>query len=195
MALPLEFLKQPEAKESGLSLIFVVFLFFTISWLAPESPWRSATIEPIKQFYLFWGLDQNWKLFSPEIRKINFHTEAILTFDDGNRLIVELPRMNRMNYADRFKLEKFRKWSVDSLPWPDYKEFWPDFARYLGRKYNCSDNQPQSLSLNLYYIEIPVLDLNKSQPLVPLTEMPAHTKMNTVFFYRYKPEDFKSGAP
>jgi len=188
------FIRKPQVKEGGLSLIFVVFLFFTISWLAPESTLRTNTIEPVKQFYLFWGLDQNWKLFSPEIRKINFHTEAILTFADGNRLIVEMPRMNRLNYWDRFRLEKFRKWSVDSLPWPDYKEFWPDFARYIGRKYNNNNNQPQSLSLNLYYIEIPTLDLNHPHPLVPVTEMPPHTKINTVFFYRYQPADFKIGA-
>ncbi len=179
-------ISKSDYKEIGLSFVVATYLFFTITWLCPDAPIKTLILEPVKQFWLFWGLEQNWKLFSPEIREINFHPEAILTYANGERMIVEMPRMNRLSYGERFRLEKFRKWSIDSLPWPDYKEFWPDFARYIGRKHYCANNKPASLSLNLYWIEIPK---PTAAGISEVAALPQHTKMSTVFFYKYKAED------
>jgi len=172
--------------EAALSVAITVYLFFTVTWLSPESPTRTRILEPIKQFWLFWGLDQNWRLFSPVIKDINFHTMAVMTFEDGYRMSWELPRMKRLNFVERFRDEKYRKWCVDSLPWPDYKEFWPDFARYAGRKFYNKDNKPVSISLQLFWIEIPKPD---DKSFVPVASLPEHTKMNTVLYYRYRSED------
>ncbi|CAN5213351.1 hypothetical protein BH11CYA1_BH11CYA1_35660 [soil metagenome] len=175
-----------KSKEIVLSVALATYIFFTITWLCPEAPLKTRILEPVKQFWLFWGLEQNWKLFSPTIREINFHSEAVLTYSNGERMIVEMPRMNRLSYGERFRLEKFRKWSIDSLPWPDYKEFWPDFARYIGKKHFLANNKPSSLALNLYWIEIPK---PVEGQIVPVAALPQHTKMSTVFFYKYKAED------
>jgi hypothetical protein len=175
--------------EAVMSALIVSYLFFTITWLSPESDLRTRVLEPVKQFWYFFGLDQNWRLFSPVIKDINFHTVAVLTFEDGYMLNWELPRMKRLDYLERFRDEKYRKWCVDSLPWPDYKEFWPDFARYAGRKFYNKANKPVSLSLQLYWIEIPPPPRQAGEKIVPVAELPEHTKMNTVFYYRYKPED------
>lgn len=174
-----------KVKETLLSFLILAYLFFTITWLSPESNLRTRILEPVKQFWLFWGFDQNWRLFSPEIRNINFHTSATLTMTNGERVVWELPRMKQMSLWQRFKDEKFRKWSIDSLPWPDYKEFWPDFARYVGRQYCTPENKPVDLTLNLYWIEIP----QPQAKLIPVKDLPEHTKYNTVFYYRFKPED------
>ena len=185
--------KPTEPGQIALSALIAVYLFFTISWLSPESEARTRIVEPIKQFWLFWGLDQNWRLFSPVIKNINFHTVAVITFEDGYRLNWELPRMKRLDYFQRFRDEKYRKWTIDSLPWPDYKPFWPDFARYVGRKFYNPVNKPVSLTLQLYWIEIPKPETkglgNIVAPIVPAGALPEHTKMNTVFFYRYQPGD------
>lgn len=173
------------SREILLSSTIALYLGVQIAWLMPESLARTAVISPIKQLWQFWGLDQNWRLFSPEIKNINFHTVAVITYADGMKLNWELPRMKRLNYWERFRDEKYRKWCVDSLPWPDYKEFWPDFARYAGRKFYKADNKPVSLSLVLYWIDIP----KPTDKIVPVAALPEHTKMNTVFYYRYKPED------
>jgi hypothetical protein len=205
--------------EAVLSSLIVVYLFFTVTWLSPESETRTRFLEPVKQFWLFWGLDQNWRLFSPVIKDINFHTMAVLTFEDGYRLSWELPRMKRLNYIERFRDEKYRKWCVDSLPWPDYKEFWPDFARYTGRKFYNKANKPVSLSLQLFWIEIPApgkgvpdkgtdakgTDDKRAGGKVAVGKqadgkaadgticaagaLPEHTKLDTVLYYRYRPED------
>lgn len=172
-------------REICLSVTIALYLSLQIAWLSPDCLLRTRIVEPVKQFWYFWGLDQSWRLFSPEIKNINFHTVAVLTFEDGMKLNWELPRMKRLNYWERFRDEKYRKWCVDSLPWPDYKEFWPDFARYVGRKYYQKDNKPVSLSLVLYWIEIP----KPEGEIVPVSKLPEHTRMNTVFFYRYNPGD------
>jgi hypothetical protein len=175
--------------EAIASTCIAIYLFFTIAWLSPEGELRTRLIEPVKNFWMFWGLDQNWRLFSPVIKDINFHTVAVITFEDGYRLSWELPRMKRLNYLERFRDEKYRKWCVDSLPWPDYKEFWPDFARYVGRKFYNKANKPVSVALQLYWIEIPKPDAKGNGEIVAAGALPEHTHMNTVFFYQYRPED------
>ncbi|MBK7745864.1 MAG: hypothetical protein IPP57_01825 [Candidatus Obscuribacter sp.] len=181
-----ETLGKTSRREALTSLLIALYLSCQIAWLSLDSPLRTRIVEPFTQFWLFWGLDQNWRLFSPEIKNINFHTVAVITFEDGSKLNWELPRMKRLNYWERFRDEKYRKWCVDSLPWPDYKEFWPDFARYAGRKYYQPNNKPVSLSLLLYWIEIP----KPEAKIVPVAKLPEHTKVNTVFYYRYKASDF-----
>ncbi|HMY04476.1 MAG TPA: hypothetical protein PKA48_14020 [Candidatus Obscuribacter sp.] len=171
--------------EVALSLAILTYLFYQITWLCEDSELKKRILEPVRQTWLFWGLDENWRLFSPVIKDINFHTLAVITFEDGTKKLWELPRMKRLNYIERFKDEKYRKWCVDSLPWPDYKEFYPDFARYVGRKFYNPANKPASLTLLLYWIEIP----DPKTKFTPVAALPEHSKMNTVFYYRYKPED------
>ncbi len=174
-------------RELFISLFICTYLFYLIAWLSPENETRKRIIEPINTAWLFFGLDQNWRLFSPEIKDINFHTLAILTFEDGSKKIWELPRMKRLDFWQRFKDEKFRKWSIDSLPWPDYKEFHPDFAVYVGKKFYNPSNKPVSLSLQLFWTDIP----DPEKHFTKVENLPEHTRMNNVFFYRFKEGDLQ----
>ncbi|MBX9696251.1 MAG: hypothetical protein K2Z81_27940, partial [Cyanobacteria bacterium] len=157
-------------------------------WLLPESEPKRRVVEPIKVLWLFFRLDQNWSLFSPVIRNINYHTVAVVTYRDGFKRIWELPRMERLNWIDKFRKEKFRKWSVDSLPWEDHKEFWPYFARYVGRELYNAENPPAEFSLCLFWAPIPA---PKETDMVMREKLPVHTKFTHVFTYKYQPEDFK----
>lgn len=95
--------------------------------------------------------------------------------------------MDKLNLLARFQREKFRKWSIDSLPWPRFKEYWIDFARYVGNQYYDPVNKPVSISLNLRWIEIP----NPSVKFLRQADLPPRTKFSTNFCYRYSNEDFK----
>lgn len=95
--------------------------------------------------------------------------------------------MEKLSYFDRFRLEKYRKWGIDSLPWTPFKEFWPDFARYVGRQLYDKRNKPVSLTMNLHWSEIPPPDKNP----VKQADVPDRTKFSTVFCYMFKDEDFK----
>jgi hypothetical protein len=155
--------------------------------VSPDSSLKKAITEPVDIYWQFLGFTQSWSLFSPLIRTINYHVAATITFENDAILLWQLPRMDRLDLYQRFRLEKFRKWDVDSLPWPDYKSFWPDFARCAGRLYYSPSNPPKQLSLILQWTAIPPA----SDHLTDRYELPRHDKTNTVFTYFFKPEDFK----
>lgn len=46
-----------KVKETLLSCLILAYLFFTITWLSPESNLRTRILEPVKQFWLFWGFE------------------------------------------------------------------------------------------------------------------------------------------
>jgi hypothetical protein len=174
-------------KEIALSCVIAFYLYQAIASISPDSSLKEAITDPVKNYWNFVGLTQNWALFSPIIRNINYHAATTITFENGEILLWQLPRMDRLDLYQRFRLEKFRKWDVDSLPWPDYKSFWPDFARCAGRLYYSPTNKPKQCSLFYEYTEIPPA----SDHLTDRYELPVHNKPVTVFTYFFKPEDFK----
>lgn len=174
--------------ELILSIVSIAYIFFALLWLSPDSGIKKAVLAPANLLLLYWRLDQNWALFSPTIRDINYHTVAIVTFEDGTKAVWEPPRMDKLSLWERFQKEKFRKLDIDSLPWPDYKKYWPDFARYVGRKLYNGRNKPLSLSLNNFWIEIP---RPTKDHCVSRDQLPSHSKLNNVFYYRYSAEELK----
>jgi hypothetical protein len=169
----------------------IIFLVVTAFWLtpdkAPSAVLKHAIVDPVNTFWLFWGLEQNWALFSPIIKDINYHTVGVITRQDGSNEIWEAPRMDKLDMLQRFRQEKYRKWSIDSLPWPDHKEFWPYIARYIGRQKYRADNPPVKFTLLLFWTKIP-------PPLTSFTsrsKLPPHTSCNNVFTYEYSAEDFR----
>jgi hypothetical protein len=174
-------------KEVALSCLVAFYMCEAIASVSPDSSLKTAITEPVDNYWSFWGFTQSWSLFSPLIRNINFHAASTITFENGQVLLWQLPRMDRLDLYQRWRLEKFRKWDVDALPWPDYKSFWPAFARYAGRLYYSPTNKPKQLSLFYEYIEIPP----PGEHLTDRYELPPHSKPVTVFTYFYKPEDFK----
>lgn len=179
-------------EEVFLSVVTLTFLFFTGFWLIPDKDQvgtlRKHVIEPVRSFILFWGLEQSWALFSPRIRDINYHTAGLVTFEDGSKYIWEPPRMDKLNLVERFRLEKFRKWGVDSLPWDTHKEYWPYLARFVGRQVYNKDNPPVQFSLMLFWAKIPP---PTKEEFVSKEKLPAHTLSNHIFTYNYSEEDFR----
>jgi len=184
---------QKPYKEIFLSLVTLAFIFFTTFWLIPEKdssfgPLKKQIIDPIRTFWLFWGLDQNWALFSPTIKEMNYHTVAFVSLKDGTNELWEVPRMDKLDLIERFRQEKFRKWGIDSLPWKDHKSYWPYIARYVGRKVYKKENPPVRFSLLLFWTKIP-----KPNPttFVKRNELPKHTSVNHLFTYQYAETDFQ----
>ncbi len=179
--------EKPTTFEFWVSLFVSVYFFYVLLWLTPDSVLKSKLFAPVYTPWLFCGLNQSWSLFSPTIRELNYYPSAIVTFEDGSKVLWEPPLMDRLNLLERFQREKFRKWSIDSLPWERFKDYWVDFARYVGRQYYNPVSKPVSISLNIRFIEIP----KPSERFLRQAEMPPRTKFSTNFCYRYKSEDFQ----
>ena len=174
-------------KEILLSICFAWYIAMSIIWLLPTSEPKTRIMNTAGIWWNYWGLNNNWSLFSPEIRGINLHVSAVLTFADGSKLLWQAPRMDKLGLLDRFYYEKFRKLIIDSLPWPNYQAFWFDAARYVGRKFYCAQNEPTWFSLQLNWVEIP----KPEGELVDRNALPEHTKIYTVYSYKYTREDFE----
>ena len=131
-------------------------------------------------------MDQNWRLFSPHLSEHNMHMTDVLTFEDGTKMAWDFPRMERLSQFNRFKDEKFRKWAVDCLPTDKYKEFYPDVARFLGRKFYNPENKPVALAMSMWWADIPPPSANKGPD-----DLPPQSKYCPRFEYRYVPGDFE----
>lgn len=170
-----------------LSAVSLFYFIYNAAITIPASPLFDSSRDPLRTLWQFWGLEQNWKLFSPEIRKINYHTVGIVTYKNGFKEIWEVPRLNKLDLGERISKDKFRKWGIDSLPWSTHKGYWPDLARFIGRSRFTADNPPAQFSLILLWT-----DGNPPEALNSRDQMPIHSKPSHVFTYNYGKDDFQT---
>lgn len=168
------------------NLFIVLFLSLTTISVLPPSDIQDKLSRAIRPVQLALGLDQNWKLFSPEIRGINFHSQAIVTFKDLSTKFYEFPRVERQEFAEKVRREKISKLLNDCLPWPDFQQFLPDTARFIARANYDPSNPPIRVALSYNWIPVPSFDT-----FVKQSDFPAQTNRYTFFVYRVQPEDFK----
>ncbi|PWT99376.1 MAG: hypothetical protein C5B53_05445 [Candidatus Melainabacteria bacterium] len=183
-------LSRPTSKTLGeivLSIVSVFYIVVNVLWFLPAYGWRERLLEPVKMWWQFWGLGQQWSMFSCDLRHFNLHTLATLTFADGTVMLWEPPRMERLNLWDGFRLQRFRKWDVDYLPTEYYREFCPDLARYLGRLNYNPQNKPMSFALHVLSAQIPEVD----KVFIKRGELPEHTKYSTIFVYKFSDRDWR----
>jgi len=169
-----------------LSLFAAFYLTTAILSLLPFSPLSGRSSSPIATFWDCFGFRQKWTLFGPELRDLNFHVTALVTFADGNVRVWEAPRMDKLSMWARFRKEKWRKWGNEVLPWPDYKHYWADSARYIARTCNNAGNPPMQVSLNLHWVKIP-----PPASGVSCARLPEHNLFSTFFVYRVTAADLK----
>lgn len=184
---PKRILQLQDFREGLISVFIFGYIFFSLTWLSGESTTREAVMKPFERVWLFWGLDQNWRLFSPTIRDINFYPSAIITFEDGSKALWEPLLTERMNVFEKFQREKTRKWAIDLLPWEPFAKFQPDFARFVGRQYYNSVNKPVSISLNIHWAKIPPA----IEPITSQSRLPFKSQFSTKFCYIFRDDDFK----
>jgi len=168
------------------SISLVLYFGYLIAFMCPANAARDGLVKPFELWWDYFRLDQNWALFSPSIKDINYHPSAVVRFEDGTQLAFPFPRNSQDGLMGELRGEKWRKISIDSLPWPDFKPFWPDVARYVGRQCYDSQTKPVTFSLYLNWTKTP-----KPEELRPRDKFPYQTNFETVFVYQYKPGDFK----
>jgi hypothetical protein len=117
---------------------------------------------------------------------VNSHAVALITLRDGTVTQWPFPRFEQLDYWQKFRGDKFRKWAGDNAQWVTYKEFWPDMARYIGRLHFTPQNPPVSLMLTMYMSDTPKPEAHRDR-----MDIPMRTQFHSVYLYRFKPEDFK----
>jgi hypothetical protein len=96
--------------------------------------------------------------------------------------------MQKMNYWERFRSEKLRKMFFDCMPWPDYGQFLPDFARFMIDGNQWPGNSPQMVSLIHNHCPTPQPDPDH---WIKRCDLPEHTEQTTYYVYSTPTEDRK----
>lgn len=195
----------PPAYRFGVYLFVSIYFSTAVITLLPKSPLQSRLIALVSPLTQAFNLSQNWKLFSPDLREINFCSHAVVEFADGTTKLYEFPRLEQMGIFDAYRRQKLCKLFQDSMPWPDFSLFWADVGRFIARanfdRSDLSDRSDQSdrsdrsdsvlntpVQVSLSYNWVPVSDMDHFEKQPDLKEP---NRRFTFFVYRVKPEDLK----
>lgn len=178
------------AYRVGVYLFVAIYFSIAIITLLPKSPLQSRLFGLVAPLASALNLSQNWKLFSPDLREINFCSYAVVEFTDGTTKLYEFPRLEQMGAFEAYRRQKLCKIFQDSMPWPDFSSFWPDIGRFLARaNFDPSDidsNAPVQVTLVYNWVPVPDMDHYEKQ-----ADLKEPSRSFTFFIYRVKPEDLK----
>ncbi len=87
-------------------------------------------VDPILDVTGLW--QESWKLFAPEVDKVNVWITTRITYTDGSSVTRRSPDWTKMSVLDRFL--RFREMEyVDSIRMDSSKRAWPSLADYMAR--------------------------------------------------------------
>jgi hypothetical protein len=183
--LDLRLKQQPLGLSRRLAIVALLFSYFTlvIIWINPGGPLPTFLMPTITPIIHTFGIGQSWSVFSPDVREANYHETALICFDDGLLKLYEFPRMQKLGYLERFRSEKFRKLFYDCMPWPDFKQFLPDFGRFVASANYCAANPPDFVALIHHSCRTPSPDV---QPWINRSDLPEHTFQATYYVYKFQ---------
>ncbi len=98
------------------------------------------------------GLEQNWKMYAPEINAVNFDFVGRVTFQDGTQRLWPFPQMANLPVWRRFFKGRRIEWVGRVC---NYKPFLPDLARYIARLYHTKEEVPARVDIVFHWSTIP----------------------------------------
>ncbi|MBC7996604.1 MAG: hypothetical protein IAF58_01595 [Leptolyngbya sp.] len=167
-------------------LFIITYFSIAVISLLPAFAYQIRLANGIAWLSHPFNLVQNWKLFCPDVRSINFYSQAVIQFQDGTLKYYEYPRLNQMPMFESYRRQKLCKIFQDCMPWPDFALFWPDAARQIARANLDPLNQPVMISFSYNWAKVPDAAHYAKQ-----NELPEPRDNHTFFVYQVKPEDLK----
>jgi hypothetical protein len=137
--------KAVTAKTLRRTAINAFILFHLVTVTCAALPVDFAPVVAIRGLvwpYVLWtGLFQRWDMFAPDPPTINSYIKTVVISQDRHMRVWSFPRMEELSVAERFRKERYRKFS-DVLPQPQMARLWPDVARRVAGQF---DHQPGAL--------------------------------------------------
>lgn len=171
----------------------IIHLLLILIWLFPIYPQVLAVEGLFNRYMVFLGLDQNYWMFAPSVRKTNRHLMALITFHDLSTVIWSCPRMERLGIMEAMQKERYRKFANDNIV-ASFKMFLPDFSRYIARLYGCRDNQPELVSIYLCETDIPkpeTISYSVANDGAGQAKEPAACRLANIFTYQVEAQDLQ----
>jgi hypothetical protein len=176
--------KAPVKQEFWISIFVIAYCTIVFIWCGAKWLGLEGFKDKITPLVTVFGFNQNWSLFSPDIRPINLHSLAIISFADGSLKLYEWPRMDKSDIFTKTVKEKYRKMLNDCLPWEEYRALWPAQANFVCRANFNPTNPPESLLLSYFWTSVPPAKLWFGRSTIQ-----EHDKQKNYFVYQVQPED------
>ncbi|MDX2104961.1 MAG: hypothetical protein SFY67_01035 [Candidatus Melainabacteria bacterium] len=175
--------KRPQLWLSRQVVSTFCVLFFISAQLIAVSHWDS--LKPILRPYtapvgVGLGIEQMWLMFSPDVRRTNYHSTAVFTFADGTCRLYEFPRMDKRDYWTRFRQFKLQKLFDDIMANPVGKPYRPAIAEYIISCFENPQNKVERVSFIFNYTNTPKIDSDK---IPPREALPEHFSKANYFEY------------
>ncbi len=168
--------------------VFIILHLFLISvWLFPANKQLLALMNNFRGYIVFLGLDQDYSMFAPYLRKLNRYLFALITFKDSSTAIWSYPRMERLGLIQAMQKERYRKYGNDNIVEPCFKMFLPDFARYIARLHDCQNNPPELVSIYVVEHNIP----EPRSPLISDGKNENKATVSNIFTYLVEAKDLQ----
>ncbi len=159
------------------SAAIVFQIVAVLVWLLPASRARGAVSGVTDRYINYAGLWQSWGMFAPEPANLNLYIHALITYRDGTQRAWSFPRMNRLDYFTRYRLERYRKYE-EYAHLDSYSFLWPDLARWVAAQNpGTPANPPVLVTLIRTWWEIPPPPANGE-----IGHDPPHTWSSYQFF-------------
>lgn len=184
--------KAAPGKTRRVLLSSFVVSFFVLANLISFShypQYKEALLQRFEPYSAALGIGQNWTMFAPDTRKLNFHSTALIEFEDGSLRLLEFPRFDLMDTASKFKHAKLRKLFNDYMVNQIGEKYRPSIARFYLMSVYDRKNPPRKLTIDFHFRE--TKDPTKDGVIDRRASYRQHLKKSTIFIYRVREKDRK----
>ncbi len=156
----------------AISLLILWHAFALFVWLMPgNTPIVQACLGTVRPYLVTTSLVQSWQMFSPNPDNTDVFLSANITYADGSVRPYTFPRMATMDYAKRYREERWRKFTEVSTH-SVQPGLWAAAARYAARVNDTNpNNRPVSVELIRHSRQVPPPGV----PLPPYLVSAIHT--------------------
>jgi hypothetical protein len=167
---------------SGFIMFHLVAILCTA--IPPVSLISTNMRRAVEPYMLLTGLQQVWAMFSPDPPTFMNYVEAEVTYHDGQTIIWKFPIPGDSGYYKRYFLERYRKWGNDYIRTDQFKDLWPDAARYVARINDTRSVAPDTIRFFRRWATIPPVDS-------AIRTTPEHWERYKFYTYGVQPADLR----
>lgn len=128
--------------------LFVAFhlCIMTLFALPMSGDWLDRIRGSVSPYMIAIGMNETWNTFAPNPKSAEQFMKAIVVTLRGKTDVYQFPRMEDLSYADRYRMERFRKFE-ESVVCGDCTGLWPDVGRYVARRSGTPMDPPDRVVL------------------------------------------------
>ncbi|MCA9801891.1 MAG: hypothetical protein KC777_07880 [Cyanobacteria bacterium HKST-UBA02] len=170
-----------------ISCVIVVYLVVSNLVSLSHYPELNQKLRPfMRPLRALSGIETIWQLFAPDMRLMNFHNTAIVTFEDGSQRLYEFPRFDLMSRVEAFKHYKLQKLFHDYMSNPVGAAYRPAIARYIASSVSSPDNRAVMVTFCFNFVSLPEPSPTR---VLSQTKLPYHTTKDANFVFDVRPGD------